>query len=61
MGGCFPEDIDFKCPETLGLQLVNALVKQFDGTIELEKGDETIFTIKFNIKGLPEQRLRKSG
>ncbi|KKH47465.1 histidine kinase [Methanosarcina sp. 1.H.A.2.2] len=52
-GGRFPENIDFKTPETLGLQLVNALVEQIDGTIELEKGDETKFTIRFDDKGLP--------
>ncbi len=50
-GGCFPEKIDFKNPETLGLQLVNALVDQLDGTIELEKGKETNFIIRFNDKG----------
>jgi len=52
-GGRFPENIDFKNPETLGLQLVNALVEQLDGTIELEKGEETKFTIRFDDKGLP--------
>ena len=52
-GGRFPENIDFRNPETLGLQLVNALVEQIDGTIELEKGEETKFTIRFDDKGLP--------
>lgn len=55
-GGRFPENIDFKNPETLGLQLVNALVEQLDGTIELEKGEETKFTIKFDDKGLSGKR-----
>jgi len=55
-GGCFPENIDFKNPETLGLQLVNALVDQLDGTIELEKEEETKFTIRFDDKGLPGKR-----
>jgi len=53
-GGCFPENIDFDNPETLGLQLVNALVDQLDGTIELEKGTETKFTIRFDDKGFQE-------
>jgi len=52
-GGRFPENIDIKNPETLGLQLVNALVDQIDGTIELEKEEETKFTIRFDDKGLP--------
>ncbi len=50
-GGSFPENISFKNPGTLGLQLVNALVDQLDGTIELEKGKDTKFTIRFNDKG----------
>jgi PAS domain S-box-containing protein len=54
-GGRFPENIDFDNPETLGLQLVNALVEQLDGTIELEIGEETKFTIRFDDKGLPGQ------
>jgi len=32
----FPEDIDFKNTKSLGLQLVNNLVSQVDGTIELD-------------------------
>lgn len=54
-GGHYPENIDFKNPETLGLQLVNALVEQIDGTIELEKGEETKYTIRFDDKDLPEK------
>ncbi|MDQ1276636.1 MAG: hypothetical protein QG610_2214, partial [Euryarchaeota archaeon] len=54
-GGCFPENIDFNNPDTLGLQLVNALVEQIDGTVELEKGETTKFTIRFEDKGLPEK------
>ncbi|AKB75376.1 Sensory transduction histidine kinase [Methanosarcina lacustris Z-7289] len=54
-GGHFPENIDIKNPETLGLQLVNALVEQIDGTIDLEKGEETKYTIQFDDKDLPEK------
>lgn len=54
-GGYFPENVDFKNPETLGLQLINALVDQLDGTVILEKGKETKFIIKFNNKLIPEQ------
>jgi PAS domain S-box-containing protein len=43
----FPPDLDFRDTETLGLQLVNLLVKQIHGEIELEKGPGTIFRIKF--------------
>jgi PAS domain S-box-containing protein len=52
-GGCFPEDIDFYNSDTLGLQLVNALVEQLDGTVELEKGEKTKFTIRFEDNGFP--------
>jgi two-component sensor histidine kinase len=43
----FPEDIDFKNTDTLGLQLVNTLVGQLDGTIELNEDEGTEFTITF--------------
>lgn len=46
-GRGFPEKIDFRNPETLGLQLVNALVEQIEGNINLERGKGTRFTIKF--------------
>jgi PAS domain S-box-containing protein len=39
--------LDFRDTETLGLQLVNLLVKQLHGEIELEKGPGTIFRIRF--------------
>ena len=37
----FPEDLDFKNTASLGMQLVNSLVGQLDGTIELERGRGT--------------------
>lgn len=43
----FPENIDFKNTDSLGLQLVNTLVKQLNGSIELENGNGTKFIIKF--------------
>ncbi|HII00162.1 TPA: PAS domain S-box protein [Methanosarcinaceae archaeon] len=46
-GTGLPEDLDFKCPKTLGLQLVNALVDQIDGKIEVESDAGTVFKISF--------------
>jgi PAS domain S-box-containing protein len=46
-GRPFPEDVDLRNPATLGLQLVNALVDQLDGSIELERNPDTTFTIRF--------------
>ena len=44
----FPENIDFKnVNASLGLRLVNVLVKQLDGSIELDKTEGTKFKIKF--------------
>lgn len=44
----FPEDVDFKrVNSSLGLQLVNSLVNQLDGTIELDRSHGTRFIIKF--------------
>ena len=42
-----PENIDFKNTESLGLRLVNNLVKQLDGTIELDRSEGTKFKIIF--------------
>jgi two-component sensor histidine kinase len=36
----FPPDVDFENTESLGMQLVNTLVNQLDGTIELHSDDE---------------------
>ncbi len=43
----FPENLDFRNTGSLGLQLVNILVEQLEGTIELQKGVETTFKILF--------------
>jgi PAS domain S-box-containing protein len=43
----FPQNIDFRNTGSLGLQLVNILVEQLEGTIELEEGRGTSFKILF--------------
>ncbi|MHC1754653.1 MAG: sensor histidine kinase [Methanosarcina sp.] len=43
----FPEGLDIRSLGSLGLQLVNALVDQIDGSLDLERGSGTKFTIKF--------------
>jgi PAS domain S-box-containing protein len=47
----FPENIDFKKTDSLGLQLVNILVEQLEGTIEMEKNRGTTFRISFTETG----------
>ena len=42
-----PGDLDLQTTETLGLQLVTALVQQLDGALELERGSGTVFKISF--------------
>ncbi|MBI5459018.1 PAS domain S-box protein [Methanobacterium sp.] len=46
-GIAFPEDIDYRNTESLGLQLVNNLTRQIDGQIELDTSNGTEFCIKF--------------
>lgn len=46
----FPTDLDFQNTNSLGLQLVNTLVGQLDGTIELQNGSGTTFKISFAIQ-----------
>lgn len=41
------EELDFRKTDSLGLQLVNNLVNQIDGNIELDRSHGTKFTIKF--------------
>jgi two-component sensor histidine kinase len=43
----FPENIDFRNTESLGLQLVNSLTEQIDGKIQLDRTAGTSFIIKF--------------
>jgi len=49
-GKGFPKYLDFRNTESLGLQLVNALVDQIEGSIDLERGNGTKFTLKFREK-----------
>ena len=46
-GDPFPEDVDFRNPKSLGLQLVSALIDQLKGTVELDRGSGTEFKITF--------------
>jgi len=43
----FPEDLDYKNTDSLGLQLVNSLTGQIDGNIELDRSKGTAFKITF--------------
>jgi len=51
----FPDDVDFQHTETLGLQMVNLLVDQIDGTMTLEKEHGTTVTIVFRETRYPER------
>jgi two-component sensor histidine kinase len=44
-----PEKIDLESSGTLGLQLVNILVDQLDGEIELKRNKGTEFNIRINV------------
>ncbi|MGB9939435.1 MEDS domain-containing protein [Methanosarcina sp.] len=47
-GKGIPEEVDLRDPDSLGLQLVNILVEQIDGCIELRRDKGTEFAIGFN-------------
>jgi PAS domain S-box-containing protein len=51
----FPEKLDFRQTETLGLQLVCLLTSQLGGNIELERCGGTVFTIEFPESGTKGQ------
>jgi len=42
-----PTKVDLQNPDTLGLQLVSALVDQLDGTLEVNRSPGTTFTLTF--------------
>jgi two-component sensor histidine kinase len=44
----FPKSVNFRKTKSLGLQLVNTLVKQIDAKIEMKNSAGTEFTITFN-------------
>jgi len=46
-----PEHVDFRNSPSLGLTVINSLVEQLDGTIELDRGGGTVFTITFKASG----------
>jgi len=49
-GNPFPEEVDFRNSKTLGMRLVNGLVTQLNGTIELRKKPNPVFTIRIPIE-----------
>jgi len=44
----FPKTLDFRTTKSLGLQLINTLVKQLEGEIELSSSKGTTFKIHFD-------------
>jgi len=46
----FPEDMDWRDTQSLGLLLVNSLVRQLRGAIELVRQDGTRFEITFSVR-----------
>ncbi len=44
----FPEELDYKNTNSLGLQLVNSLTEQIDGKIDMDQSNGTKFIINFN-------------
>ncbi|MDR3574329.1 MAG: PAS domain S-box protein [Anaerolineaceae bacterium] len=52
----FPKDLDFDATDTLGMQLVNILTKQLNGSIRMEREAGTTFTIRFT-----ERKIRNTG
>jgi PAS domain S-box-containing protein len=45
----FPPGVDFRHPESLGLQLVGLLTEQLGGTVTLEVREGTLFTVRFSV------------
>jgi two-component sensor histidine kinase len=52
----FPDDLDFRSSDTLGMLLISTLVKQLRGVIDLERRGGTTFSIKFKKSKQKERR-----
>lgn len=55
-GAVFPAGIDIHHPLSLGLQLVNVLVSQMNGTLDLNRTRGTRFTVSFPIEEAEAER-----
>jgi PAS domain S-box-containing protein len=42
-----PEGVTFERAESLGMQLINGLTRQIDGTVDMQRGDGATFIVKF--------------
>ena len=49
-GRPFPDCIHLDNPDTLGLQLITALVQQLQGTVDLSREPHPVFTIRFPVE-----------
>lgn len=47
-GNTLPPNFDLDRVKSLGLQLVNALVRQIDGALEVSQSNPTVFSVTFN-------------
>ena len=43
----FPDDFDFEQPESLGMQLIQALTNQLDGELKVSRENGTSFEVSF--------------
>jgi two-component sensor histidine kinase len=50
-GRPFPEEIDVKNTQTLGLRVISALTAQLDGTLDVQRAPHPVFTIRFHLAG----------
>ncbi|MHB8094989.1 MAG: PAS domain S-box protein [Candidatus Aminicenantales bacterium] len=49
----FPADLDITTTESLGLQIVNLLIKQVEGDLRVDRAGGTAFTIEFKLQNYP--------
>ncbi len=46
----FPEDLDYRNTDTLGMLIVNSLTEQIDGELSLDRSKGTKFTVNIQRK-----------
>jgi two-component sensor histidine kinase len=47
----FPENLDFRSQGNMGMMLINGLINQIDGSIDMKRENGTTFIIKFKDEG----------
>lgn len=52
-GNPLPEELNIEAPETLGFQLINVLIRQLNGSLDVQRSPSPVFTIRIPADSAP--------